>query len=105
MARARRPRRPRGEDLTDVEWRFLNDAIAPDQAGVQAWALTYGVGVTPRDAAFYGADFAGVPIDPDDRPQFESQVTYLARHGLLCADERRRLTRADFEPETVSFRN
>jgi hypothetical protein len=41
------------------------------------------------------------PINPDDPPLFESQATYLERHGLLLPGERRRLTKQDFEPEKV----
>lgn len=46
-------------------------------------------------------NFSGRAPDPNDPPQFESQPTYLARHGLLSPQEKRRLKPADFEPETV----
>lgn len=49
----------------------------------------------------------GIPVrhfgvDPADPPQYESQASYLRRHGLLTADEAARLTRRDFAPETIS---
>jgi hypothetical protein len=40
-------------------------------------------------------------IDPEDPPTFESQSSYLDRHGLLSAAERKRLTDVDFEPEAI----
>jgi hypothetical protein len=46
--------------------------------------------------------FAGVPIDPDAPPLYESQAVYLERHGLLLPGERRRLRKADFEPEKIT---
>jgi hypothetical protein len=45
--------------------------------------------------------FTGVAIDPKDPPVYEAQATYLERHGLLFPGERRRLRKADFEPEAV----
>ncbi len=44
---------------------------------------------------------AGRAIDPNDPPTYESQATFLQRHGLLTAEERRRLQQRDFEAETV----
>ena len=43
----------------------------------------------------------GSAIDPLSPPRYESQPSYLARHGLLTPAENRRLTPADFEPEVV----
>ena len=47
----------------------------------------------------------GVPyladVDPNDPPIFESEASYLDRHGLLTAAERRRLRPADFEPVAI----
>lgn len=48
-------------------------------------------------------DFEGVPPDPRDPPRYESQAAYLDRHGLFLPGERRRLTAADFEPETIGL--
>jgi len=45
--------------------------------------------------------FGGKPIDPRNPPQYESQATYLERHGLLQPAERRRLKPQDFEPELI----
>ena len=47
-------------------------------------------------------DFAGVPIDPDDPPLYESEATYLRRLGLALPGELERLTPADFEPKFVA---
>jgi hypothetical protein len=58
---------------------------------VSAVALTLDFGI-PR---------AWTAIDPADPPTFESQATYLRRHGLLTPEERARLTAGAFKPETV----
>lgn len=42
-------------------------------------------------------------IDQDDPPRFESQATYLDRHGLLTPAERRVLTARDFAPEILTL--
>jgi len=47
----------------------------------------------------------GVPMDwyeinKDDPPMFESQASYLKRHGLFKKNEEKRLTDSDFEPES-----
>jgi hypothetical protein len=42
-----------------------------------------------------------VPLDENDPPRYESQASYLDRHGFLSAAERKRLTDADFEPEAI----
>ncbi len=47
-------------------------------------------------------NFTGDAIDPSNPPRYESQAAYLARHGLLAAEEKRRLKPADFEPEIVA---
>jgi hypothetical protein len=49
--------------------------------------------------------FLGVAIDPEDPPRFESQASYLKRHGLLEPGEERRLKAKDFEPETIAIEN
>ena len=41
------------------------------------------------------------PIDPEDPPRYESQAAYLDRLGLLTSQERKRLTKADFEPVKI----
>ncbi len=46
-------------------------------------------------------DFAGVPIDPQDPPLYESEAEYLRRLGLLLPGERKRLSPDDFAPEFV----
>ena len=43
-------------------------------------------------------------VDPEDPPVFESEATYLDRHGLLTAAERRRLRVADYEPVVIDAR-
>ncbi len=47
-------------------------------------------------------DFAGRAIDPKDLPRFESEATFLQRHGLLLPGEKPRLRKKDFEPEVIS---
>ncbi|GMR20201.1 MAG: hypothetical protein BMS9Abin36_0796 [Gammaproteobacteria bacterium] len=46
-------------------------------------------------------DFSGVAIDPDDPPVFESQAAYLKRHKLLSVEEKKDLTKSDYEPEII----
>lgn len=46
-------------------------------------------------------DFEAEALDENDPPIFESQATYLDRHGLLTDSERKRLKPEDFEPESV----
>jgi hypothetical protein len=49
-----------------------------------------------------GEDFTGKPIDPKNPPIYESEAAYLRRHGLLTADEKRRLKRSDFKPISIT---
>lgn len=57
--------------------------------------------VTPFDVEYYGRRFRGQAIDPADPPIYESQAAYVERHGLLLPGERKRLRKADFEPEAL----
>jgi hypothetical protein len=56
---------------------------------------------TPIFPEYFAKGFAGLVIDPDDPPVFESQASYLKRHGLLLDGELKRLKKADFKPEAV----
>jgi hypothetical protein len=47
-------------------------------------------------------EFEGIAIDPDDLLIFESEATYLDRHGLFLPGERKRLTKEDWEPEPIA---
>lgn len=47
--------------------------------------------------------FTGVAIDSDDPPLYESEAAFLERHGLFLPGERKRLKKADFEPETLAY--
>jgi hypothetical protein len=55
----------------------------------------------PIGTEYKPGDFKSVPIDPDDPPLYESQAAYLERHGLFLPGARRRLRKADFEPQAV----
>ena len=46
-------------------------------------------------------DFLYEALDPNDPPVYESEATYLKRHGLLIGGEEER---ADFTPETIQVR-
>lgn len=46
--------------------------------------------------------FCGVAISSNDPPLFESQASYLKRHGLFIPGEGKRLTKQDYEPEEFS---
>ena len=48
------------------------------------------------------AVFDGVAVDPVAPPVFESQASYLARHNLFLPGEKKRLKKADFEPESIT---
>jgi hypothetical protein len=50
---------------------------------------------------FYDGPLTGTPIDPANPPTFESQASYLDRHGLLFKGERARLGPSAFEPESI----
>jgi len=41
-------------------------------------------------------------FDAGDPPTFESQATYLKRHGLLTREEQRQLSEQDFKPEVMT---
>jgi hypothetical protein len=43
-------------------------------------------------------DFSGVALDLDNPPLYESEASYLKRHGLLTKSEEKRLSDKDFEP-------
>ena len=47
-------------------------------------------------------DYFNPPLPPDP-PRYESQASYLKRHGLLSATEKRRLRKKDFAPETIEL--
>jgi hypothetical protein len=74
---------------------------------VSQWAVDYYTGVAIDihgrlvNEKAIGSGFKGVAIDPDDPPRYESQATFLDRHGLFLAAERRRLTKADWEVELL----
>ena len=55
----------------------------------------------PIRDGYKDGDFTGIAVDLDDPPIYEAEATFLERHGLLLAGERRRLTPGDFEPESI----
>lgn len=48
-----------------------------------------------------GTDLGVPAVDPSNPPMFESEGAYLKRHRLFLPGEARRLTRADYEPESL----
>jgi hypothetical protein len=64
---------------------------------VSAFDVAYYNGRAPADAHAWPprsrhpreGDFAGVAIDPNDPPVYESEAAYLERHGLLTVAEKR----------------
>jgi hypothetical protein len=50
-----------------------------------------------------GSIYTGIPIDDNDPPTFESEATYLERHGLLTDDEKRILANKPeaWRPEAI----
>lgn len=73
---------------------------------VREWAVSYYNGRAldghgQRIGSEYSeGHFPYFAIDPDDPPRFESEASYLQRHGLLTTSEARR---ADFTPEPIIF--
>ena len=59
------------------------------------------VNVRVMPESYKEGDFPYPAIDPEDPPAYESEATYLDRHGLFLPGERERLTEEDFEPEAV----
>jgi hypothetical protein len=51
---------------------------------------------------YHDGHFAGLAPRPADLPRFESEPTYLERHGLLTPDERRLVPAEAFEPEAIA---
>lgn len=59
----------------------------------------------PIGERYRDGDFTGLAPRTDDPPRFESQATYLDRHGLLTNAERRRLSPDDLEDEVLRVGN
>ena len=57
--------------------------------------------VIRADVAYYQPDFEGVVIDPSDPPRYESQASYLDRHGLFLPGEKKRVKKRDWQAELV----
>jgi hypothetical protein len=75
---------------------------------ISQWQVNYYTGIAvdvhgnPIGDPYPSNSFKGVAINPDDPPTFESQATYLKRHGLFLAGEERRLKKADWETEALT---
>ena len=57
----------------------------------------------PIGTTYHEGHFAGLAPRRADPPRFESQATYLERHGLLPAIERRSLPAAAFDPDVLAI--
>lgn len=59
----------------------------------------------PGSGYYQEGDFEGKAIDPSDPPIFESEASYLERHGLLSPQEKKYLASHPeaMEPEMVNF--
>ena len=74
---------------------------------IDQWQVDYYTGVAVDihgrlvNEKAIGSGFKGVAINPDDPPTYESQATYLDRHGLFLPCERRRLGKADWEAHPI----
>jgi hypothetical protein len=72
------------------------------------WLVTYYNGAAtnihgaPIGTEYHAGDFPYVAYDANDPPTFESQATYLQRHGLLTPAERRRVPPDAFAPEAIT---
>ena len=80
----------------------IGQAMHEVSAPVEAYEIGLPtIWVTPADVDRRGTAFEGVPIDAEDPPRFESEASYLERHGLFLPGEKDRLSKADFEFEVV----
>ena len=59
--------------------------------------------ISKRDEDIY--NLKGVAINPEDPPYFESEATFLDRHGLLTESEKRYLAKHSklLKPERIEF--
>jgi hypothetical protein len=64
-------------------------------AGNRLWFLSHEFGIP--------VEFHDDGLDPNDPPIFESQASYMDRHGLFLPGERKLLKAADFAPEVVVY--
>jgi hypothetical protein len=64
-----------------------------------------GVDKKPIVTKYHDGDFEGIAIDPDDLPTFESEASYLQRHGLLTPEEKKYLAKHQelMEPEKIKL--
>jgi len=85
-------------------WRF--DAPEPRRkvagGGVPAWDRPEKSHMRKPTFSF-GIAFQWVDTGLEKDPAFESQAEFLRRHDLLLPGERKRLTRADFAPESLDI--
>ena len=56
--------------------------------------------ITQDDVDIYGPNFKGIPVDPYNPPQFESEAAFLKRHNLLSITEIKHL---DKNPKLLKF--
>lgn len=103
------PRSPRGTypgcfyDGTLSEQRERMGGIGTPQHEVLCFVPRFSFGVPVGWIDQYWAERGkGAAIDPDDPPLYESQASYLERHGLFLPGERKRLTKADWEAESIT---
>jgi hypothetical protein len=106
-----RDRRARIGGIGDECWRGLAYAPSPyvgvEKHWVSEWAVRYYNGRArdvqgrPIGTEYSEGHFPCVAVDDDDPPVVESEPAYLKRHGLLMADEARRLDECAFEPVSI----
>jgi hypothetical protein len=125
MAKSRKPRSAVAEPITNDEWLFINDAERPENADTAVWwSLECDGGELFREGrpsiaelwASYGPAVLRdwIPKHPCTRPNLwwtfdgpdeprdgESEASYLQRHGLLTAAERRALQLDAFAPVAI----
>jgi hypothetical protein len=109
----------RREPLTPTQWEFLCDVeTTPDN--FERWVLDADCSPFFKVKDLWEANRAEILAEyiadnPGSRPSLwwtydaleepdgsETEAMYLKRHGLLMPGERKRLTKPDFEPETVA---
>jgi hypothetical protein len=101
----RRPYRWWQYDAPEPRQRLGGTGTPLHECSAYALILSYGVpGFWRRAGDFMGAIEIDKwpPIDPSDPPVYESEASFLRRHGLLLKGERRRLRAADFLPEKIT---
>ena len=96
------PRQPRTRQMGEAARQTVSAELVEHLGRDDLPVDREGVEPVPIGDRLPNNGFKGVAIDPSDPPAFESQASYLKRHGIFLAGEERRLKKADFEAEIIT---